>query len=835
MHSLLMADTSGLLAITDTLGLLGWAVWDKTWPYLLMLAGFSLIVFVHELGHFAVAKWAGVRVERFAIGFGREIWGFTRGETRYSFNILPLGGYVKMLGQEDFDDKTNELRFKADPRSFANKPVGHRMAIVSAGVIMNIIFAFVLFMIVFMIGTEVPPPQIAYVERDSPADKAGLEPGDEVMEVDKERVREFSEVQYSILLAEPHEPIEFKIKRGGEVLPSIEVMPEYNTPESSRDVKRQYVGIAPPITGEILAVGPEIDSTRPDHPHVGDVVVEVNGIKVTEENASLLMDSLVYDSREVWVHRRDPKAPSADPQRVRVEIPPLLSFQPAEAGDPWSATLLGLRPLAKLGRPIDPEGRGYYAGLEAGDVILMWDDMEYPSIADVTLSVLDNAERDIPFRVRKNNGQIRNGSVRPERHNRGPATIQAVWKDLGPGTTDDPRPQAYFDYVRPGGIAAQAGIATGDRIVAVNEIEFPNSKQLRDIVRKSAGNVLTLTIENQGGRHVRAVVRPQAPGTIDANFSLVADNLLVVSGVQPNINGKPSAAQIAGIPAGAKIQSVAGKPVKLWRELVEAFRANAGKAIEMRYVTSNGEERATDFPVPNSLQSALGVGPDARILSIDGRESVTIRKDGKSENLSVRYREGARAVLEQLLGHQDVPVRFRPNPLADAQVAYVDVTEDMLDSWLARVDFDPSILNAPRLVTLKGENVLDAVSIGIHKTYYFIFQIYTILERMIFTRSLGLESMSGPLGIFDMGGQVARADLVKFLFFMAMISANLAVINFLPLPIVDGGLMVFLLIEKIKGSPVSLRVQVATQMIGLFLIISIFLFVTYQDAVRMFG
>ena len=133
------------------------------------------------------------------------------------------------------------------------------------------------------------------------------------------------------------------------------------------------------------------------------------------------------------------------------------------------------------------------------------------------------------------------------------------------------------------------------------------------------------------------------------------------------------------------------------------------------------------------------------------------------------------------------------------------------------------------------QNVLDAVAIGIHKTYYFILQIYTILERMIFTRSLGLESMSGPLGIFDMGGQVARADFVKFLFFMAMISANLAVINFLPLPIVDGGLMVFLLIEKIKGSPVSLRVQVATQMIGLFLIIGIFLFVTYQDAVRMWG
>jgi regulator of sigma E protease len=109
------------------------------------------------------------------------------------------------------------------------------------------------------------------------------------------------------------------------------------------------------------------------------------------------------------------------------------------------------------------------------------------------------------------------------------------------------------------------------------------------------------------------------------------------------------------------------------------------------------------------------------------------------------------------------------------------------------------------------------------------------MERMIFTRSVGVENISGPLGIIDMGGKVARAGIIDFIFFMAIISANLAVINFLPLPIVDGGLMIFLIIEKIKGSPVSLRVQVATQMIGLFLIIGIFLFVTFNDAMRLWG
>ena len=159
----------------------------------------------------------------------------------------------------------------------------------------------------------------------------------------------------------------------------------------------------------------------------------------------------------------------------------------------------------------------------------------------------------------------------------------------------------------------------------------------------------------------------------------------------------------------------------------------------------------------------------------------------------------------------------------------------MVDPWVGRIAFRPNIDVAREMRILKGKNVLDAVRIGIHKTYYFILQVYTTIERMVVSRTVGVENLSGPLGIVSIGGQIARAGFVEFLFFMAIISANLAVINFLPLPIVDGGLMVFLIIEKIKGSPVSLRVQVATQMIGLFLIIGAFIFVTYNDALRMWG
>ena len=113
--------------------------------------------------------------------------------------------------------------------------------------------------------------------------------------------------------------------------------------------------------------------------------------------------------------------------------------------------------------------------------------------------------------------------------------------------------------------------------------------------------------------------------------------------------------------------------------------------------------------------------------------------------------------------------------------------------------------------------------------------VYKTMERMIFTRSVGVENLTGPVGIVKLGSDLASVSITRLIFFLAMLSANLAVINFLPLPIVDGGLMVFLIIEKIKGTPVSIKTQVVTQVIGLFLIIFAFLYVTYQDLQRFFG
>ncbi|MGB2986001.1 MAG: RIP metalloprotease RseP [Phycisphaerae bacterium] len=829
MHGVVNQPDTFLIAQAALLGL-----WQGAWPYLLMLLGFSLIVFVHELGHFAVAKWAGVRVEKFAVGFGRELFGVTRGETRYSFNILPLGGYVKMLGQEDFDDKANELKFKDDPRSFINKSIERRAAIVSAGVVMNVLFACLLFMIVFMIGMEARGTRIAFVEPDSPAERAGLLPGDEIKKINNETILEFQEVFTAVMLAPLHEPLEFVVQRDGK-LKHFSVKPEYLLSESTRQARRQIVGIASGVTREISAVGPEIDQSLPNSPRVGDIIVEVDGGAVTDDNASEVINTLVYAKGDVYVERQDPDNPEAPLQRVRVDIPPILTIYPSDTNGESSINVLGLTPLLRFDS-VDPRGRAYLAGIEVGDTVLSWDDVSYPSKATIARAIRECPERDIHFKIRKRDGKLVQGFVCPKRHRRGPATIQAILKSIEPEERPENEPRARFVDVRRFGRADRAGIEVGDMILSCMGKQNPTAIDIRIAIRTNAGRDIPITVRKADGRTLTTRVRPERSGSIDASYTLVADDLLRIGDIVPTVNGRPSPAAQSGLEPGSLITAVNGQPVSRWRGLIDAFCAHAGTMVELAYLDPADQQRVASFSVPHSLRTLLGVGSEARILSIDGRKTVMAEtRKGHRGKVTVGYRKGTQAVLTELVGRTDVPVEYRENPLGEIKTRFIDVTADMVDPWLGRIAFAPNITVAQEMKLLKGENVLDAVWIGLHKTYYFILIVYKTMERMIFSRSVGIESISGPLGIIDLGGKIARTGLVEFIFFMAIISANLAVINFLPLPIVDGGLMVFLIIEKIKGSPVSLRVQVATQVIGLFLLIGMALLITFNDAMRMWG
>jgi regulator of sigma E protease len=183
-------------------------------PFLIIL---SVVVFVHELGHYLVARWAGVRIDVFSIGFGPELFGINdRVGTRWKFSALPLGGYVKMHGDADPTSSTVDLSALPDPDSFPAKTVWQRMAIVAAGPCANMLFAIVVLGILFStVGRPFTPAVVGEVQQGSAAAAAGLQPGDRVVAVDREPLDSFEQLQ-SIVRGQPGVALTFTIERDGQ-------------------------------------------------------------------------------------------------------------------------------------------------------------------------------------------------------------------------------------------------------------------------------------------------------------------------------------------------------------------------------------------------------------------------------------------------------------------------------------------------------------------------------------------------------------------------------------------------------------------------------------------
>src|SRR3954452_18359690 len=204
--------------------------WSTIWWWVSVILkvsiGLGAVIFVHELGHFLVAKACGVKVEKFMIGF--DIGGYKlswrHGETVYGIGILPLGGYVKMLGQDDDPahikeqmeksqvdvDSANAKAIKGpdgetyyvDRRSYLAKSVPQRMAIISAGVIMNIIFAFIFAVVAYGMGVPYVPSVISETIPGSPAWQAQLKPGDEIVKIADEENPTFMQLMSGVTLGD---------------------------------------------------------------------------------------------------------------------------------------------------------------------------------------------------------------------------------------------------------------------------------------------------------------------------------------------------------------------------------------------------------------------------------------------------------------------------------------------------------------------------------------------------------------------------------------------------------------------------------------------------------
>lgn len=318
---------------------------DNVWTYgVTFLAVLSLLVFVHEWGHYIVARMCGVRVETFSIGFGKELFGWTsKNGTRWKFSLIPLGGYVKMFGDVDpasaqhaegvADAEGNVRPFSVQERdvAFFAKPVWQRALIVFAGPAINFLFAILILAALYVsVGKPVTPPTAAAIEIGGSADLAGFKPHDEIVSMDGKQIISFNDIRRHVMIS-LDTPIKFEILRDGEVV-NLTATPKKMEEEDRFGFRHQkgYLGLIGPANG--------LDITK---------IVAVDGVDVAgdpDKARALLLQKMDKPA----VIKLD-RGVGTEPAEMSI-VPP--SDMNEHLSDPTSkeqnALLLGVRPGDKL-------------------------------------------------------------------------------------------------------------------------------------------------------------------------------------------------------------------------------------------------------------------------------------------------------------------------------------------------------------------------------------------------------------------------------------------------------------------------------------------------------
>ena len=746
----------GSIALIDTL--LNWL--GTSYAVLKVIIGFSIIIFVHELGHFLAAKAMNVRVDRFSIGFLYRLCGYRRGEgftfgprpeykpaelaakgygeTDYCLKALPFGGYVKMLGEDDvqINDETGEIKNSDDPRAFTNKSVGRRLVVVSAGVIFNLLFAILIYSMIFgTVGRRVLSPVIGRIDINSLPAKAGLWPGDRVLAIDGTPVESFDRIMLTRMLAAA--PLRFTVERGGQVLSQPIIVPALieNDGGPPRDM-------APELTTEFSM---HLDPNTADGLRPHDKVTRVNG--ATVQNAYQVMLAFQQSGGApvtLTVERKEPNRPD-ELQTLNVTQRPQLELLPAEVRDPNnsrpmdSENLLGFRRRLAVHNVLAPPAQR--AGFRVGDVIVQWDSVANPLFNDVIASIESHPGQPVPVVVERG-GETLHLEVTPP----------------------------------PAGALSSAPPRVG--------LEF-------------------------GGEDAPPIVADVAPDT-------------------------PATA--LGMPRGAVLQSIGGRATTSWSEVLEALLAAAGKTVDVRYRA--GEDVVTGrLDVPSSVVNELDLPPTVQIRAIDGAQDVVLESGAK---LTLPSPAAVRMLLQKAVG-RTVTVQYLDSIIAtQSKSGSFAVRRDNTDPWQLRAAYGWNLVTEFRpltqVISAHG-NPLVALQMGFTRAGDDLRDVYRVVKTMlrgtVARTNVGVRNVSGPIGIVQQAVQHAELGFSDLLYFLAFISVNLAIVNLAPLPVVDGGLILFLLLEKLRGRRLSVKVQVITTLAGLAVIVLCFLFVTFQDITKL--
>ncbi len=349
-----------------------------------MIVLLGLLIFVHELGHFLVAKYYKVRVEVFSLGFGPKIFKFKRGDTVYAISAIPLGGYVKMFG----DDPTADVPDAQKTVSFTHKPVGQRIGIVLAGPLMNFGFAILIFAIVALIGEQTLSPKLGDIDAASDAHAAGFRAGDTVKKIDGEAIDSWDAMTARIE-DKGDQVVHFEIERAGEPRP-VAVSATPKTVDNKNVLSwnsrvGEITGLDFSSRASIVGVVDPESAAGRSGLRSGDIVVSVDSVAVDKWRELAAETAKNDDDGELKVSFKRPDFEVAtdlsgvEPRTAVIAVP-----EGARALDGEQAlAAIGIEFPETYLAAFDKKSPAAKAGLKAGDKITVIDGKPVATFEDI--------------------------------------------------------------------------------------------------------------------------------------------------------------------------------------------------------------------------------------------------------------------------------------------------------------------------------------------------------------------------------------------------------------------------------------------------------------------
>lgn len=450
-----------------------------------VVVGISILIFLHELGHFVAAKRCGVRVEVFSLGFGPAILSFRRGVTDYRLCWIPLGGYVKMAGETSEDEK------KGAPDEFLSKPPGQRATILASGVLMNALFAMLAFVVAFKVGLRFTPCKIGYVERGSPAWVEGIRPGDIIHRVNGREINDFEDLIPTIAFSRAGESLALDIERDGKRL-TRHMRAEY---DEYRGMPR--LGVQPASSLEI------------------EQIFEFDG-KCPARDAGLQVYDTIRSANgpvRSWADLRDVLVSNAGkPVKVEVEREGR-TIDATVVPTPRKRWMIGLTCQTTEVAAIRSDSPAQRGGLRAGDRIVGAGGQPARGWADVVKLVQEMRGPNVPFTAQRDDATVQGVIAAPK-----DMSGEDILADIVPVTG------LVIDSLLDGFPAQTVGMEVGDRVVSLEPKQvgpvkrilkrcgflsgaLRNWDDLHDAVANSEGQALLVTYLRNGREYV-AEIKP---------------------------------------------------------------------------------------------------------------------------------------------------------------------------------------------------------------------------------------------------------------------------------------------------------------------------------------